>query len=60
MDRLEINERKINFILEKIHNLPKNATKNEFYLDALFYRLQNSSGAAMDIIAMLFKNLGKN
>lgn len=59
MDRLETYERKIYFILEKIHNLPKNPTKNEFYLDALFYRLQNSIDAAMDIIAMLCKDLGK-
>jgi len=58
MKRLDTYRRKVNFILEKIHNLPANPTKNEFFMDALFYRLQNSIDATMDIIAMLCKDLG--
>jgi uncharacterized protein YutE (UPF0331/DUF86 family) len=58
MNRLDNYNRKINFIIEKIHNLPENPLKNEFFLDALFYRIQNAADAAMDIIAMLCKDLG--
>jgi uncharacterized protein YutE (UPF0331/DUF86 family) len=58
MDRLDKYKRKINFIVEKIHNLPENPLKNEFFLDALFYRIQNAADASMDIIAMLCKDLG--
>jgi len=50
--------RKIEFILEKINDLPENLTADKFYIDALFYRLHTSIEAFMDIIAMLCKDFG--
>lgn len=58
MNRQDQYKRKFEFILDKIMNLPKNPAKNEFYTDALFYRLQISIDATMDVIAMLCKDLG--
>ncbi len=58
MKRKEQYERKLDFILEKITHLPEKPEENEFYIDALFYRFQISIEAAMDIIAMLCKDLG--
>jgi len=58
MNRKEQYNRKLDFIIEKITHLPENLQENEFYMDALFYRLQISIDAAMDIIAMLCKDLG--
>lgn len=50
--------RKLEFIADKITVLPKNVKDNIFLMDALFYRLQVSIDAAIDIIAMLSKDLG--
>jgi uncharacterized protein YutE (UPF0331/DUF86 family) len=58
MKRDEQYRRKLEFILDKITNLPEKVEDNEFLTDALFYRLQNSIDAAMDIIAMLCKDSG--
>ena len=58
MKRKEQYKRKLEFILEKITNLPENYEENEYYIDSLFYRIQISIDAVMDIIAMLCKDLG--
>ena len=58
MNRQEQYSRKINFILEKINDLPRDVTSNKYYIDALFYRLQVSIDASMDIVAMLCKDFG--
>ncbi len=57
MKRREQYSRKIEFIVDKITVLPENFD-DIFMMDALFYRLQISVDAAMDIIAMLSKDLG--
>jgi len=49
---------KLEFIADKITVLPENVKDNIFLMDALFYRLQVSIDVAMDIIAMLSKDLG--
>ena len=58
MKRKEQYNRKLEFIIDKLSLLPENIEENIFYVDALFYRLQVSIDAAMDIIAMLCKDLG--
>ena len=58
MKRKEQYNRKLEFIIDKLSLLPDNVEENIFYVDALFYRLQVSIDAAMDIIAMLCKDLG--
>jgi len=58
MNRQERYKRKLEFILEKIMHLPENIKDNEFYIDALFYRLQVSIDAVMDVVAMSCKDLG--
>ena len=58
MNRKEQYNRKFEFIIDKISLLPDNIEENIFYRDALFYRLQVSIDAAMDIVAMLCKDLG--
>lgn len=58
MKRKEQYKRKFEFIVEKITLLPKNLKDDKFYTDALFYRLQISIDAAMDVVAMLCKDLG--
>ena len=58
MKRREQYTRKLEFIVDKIKVLPENFEDNIFMMDALFYRLQVSIDAAMDIIAMLSKDLG--
>ena len=58
MNRKEQYKRKLEFIIEKITHLPKDVKEDEFYIDALYYRLQVSIDAVMDIIAMLCKDLG--
>jgi len=45
MDRKEKYLRKINFILEKIENLPE--FENDIYRDAYFYRVQRAIEAMM-------------
>jgi uncharacterized protein YutE (UPF0331/DUF86 family) len=50
--------RKLEFIADKITVLPENVKDNIFLMDALFYRLQVSIDAAIDLIAMLSKDLG--
>ena len=58
MKRTEQYRRKLEFIIEKISVLPDNLDEDKFHVDALFYRLQLSIDAAMDVIAMLCKDLG--
>ena len=58
MKRIDQYKRKFEFIIEKLTRLPEDLDKDEFYKDALFYRLQVSIDTAMDIIAMLCKDLG--
>ncbi len=58
MKRKDQYSRKLEFIIDKISILPKNIEDNVFYADALFYRLQVSIDAAMDVVAMLCKDLG--
>lgn len=50
--------RKLEFIADKITVLPENVKDNIFLMDALFYRLQVSIDATLDIVAMLSKDLG--
>jgi uncharacterized protein YutE (UPF0331/DUF86 family) len=58
MKRIDQYRRKLEFIVDRITILPKNVEENIFFLDALFYRLQVSVDAAMDVVAMLCKDLG--
>ncbi len=58
MKRKDQYSRKLEFIIDKISLLPENIEENIFYADALFYRLQVSINAAMDVVAMLCKDLG--
>ncbi|TKJ23097.1 MAG: hypothetical protein CEE43_05105 [Promethearchaeota archaeon Loki_b32] len=58
MKRKDQYSRKLEFIIDKISILPDNIEENIFYIDALFYRLQVSINVAMDVIAMLCKDLG--
>jgi len=58
MKRKDQYSRKLEFIIDKISLLPDNIEDNIFYADALFYRLQVSIDAAMDVVAMLCKDLG--
>lgn len=58
MKRRDQYTRKLEFITEKIAILPENMNDNIFLMDALFYRLQVSIDATMDIVAMLSKDLG--
>lgn len=58
MKRKDQYSRKLEFIIDKISLLPDNIEENVFYADALFYRLQVSIDATMDVIAMLCKDLG--
>jgi len=58
MNRKEQYKRKLEFIIEKITHLPERPEENEYYIDALFYRLQISIDATMDLVAMLCKDLG--
>ena len=58
MKRIDQYRRKLEFIIEKISILPNNVEENIFFMDAVFYRLQVSVDAAMDIVAMLCKDLG--
>jgi uncharacterized protein YutE (UPF0331/DUF86 family) len=58
MKRRDQYTRKLEFITDKITILPENMNDNIFLMDALFYRLQVSIDATMDIVAMLSKDLG--
>lgn len=58
MERRRQYQRKFDFITEKLSRLPRDLTADEFYSDALFYRLQVSIDAVMDVVAMLCKDLG--
>jgi len=58
MNRKNQYKRKFEFIIDKITHLPENIDENKFFIDALFYRLQISIDASMDIVAMLCKDLG--
>ena len=58
MKRKDQYSRKFEFIIDKISILPDNIEENIFYIDALFYRLQVAIDVAMDVVAMLCKDLG--
>lgn len=58
MKRRDQYKRKLEFIADKIAVLPENLDDNIFMVDALFYRLQVSIDVAMDVVAMLSKDLG--
>lgn len=58
MKRIDQYQRKLEFIIDKISTLPDNVHENIFLMDALFYRLQVSVDATMDLVAMLCKDLG--
>ncbi|RLJ01641.1 MAG: DUF86 domain-containing protein [Candidatus Aenigmatarchaeota archaeon] len=47
---------KINFILDKIENIPE--FEDDIKRDAAFYRMQIAIEASMDIVAMLTKDVG--
>ncbi|MGQ4914592.1 MAG: type VII toxin-antitoxin system HepT family RNase toxin [Candidatus Asgardarchaeia archaeon] len=57
MKRKERYGKKLDYIFYKISNLPLNPL-NEITIDAMLYRIQTSTEAAMDVIAMLCKDLG--
>lgn len=57
-ERLLQYKRKIDFICEKLENLPE-MPGDEILKDAILYRVQVSIDAAMDIIAMLVKDSGE-
>ena len=56
--RRENYQRKIEFILDRISNLPATKFDDNYYWDVIFYRIHNSIQALMDIIAMLCKDFG--
>ncbi|MFX0126369.1 MAG: DUF86 domain-containing protein [Candidatus Hodarchaeota archaeon] len=58
MNREEQYKRKLEYIADKILDLPENVEEDQFYVDALYYRLQTSIDATMDVVAMLCKDLG--
>lgn len=50
---------KIGYILEKMYTIPDNvALLDEFGMDGMLYRVQTSIDAAMDITAMLVRDIG--
>lgn len=55
--RLKRYQDKINYIIDKIKDLSRE-TKTKLEKDGIFYALQTSIEAMMDIIAMLTKDLG--
>ena len=64
LDRFNRYQKKINWIIERISNLPTlndaslDSNDREILFDALCYRLQTAIEAAMDIVAMTCKDLG--
>jgi uncharacterized protein YutE (UPF0331/DUF86 family) len=58
LSRREQFTRKLEFIIEKVSHLPDNVEEDEFRQDALYYRLQIAIDAALDVVAMLCKDLG--
>ena len=58
MNRREQYQRKLEFIIDKVNRLPEAVENDEVRQDALYYRLQNAIDAAMDVVAMLCKDLG--
>ena len=58
MNRKDQYKRKFEIIIDKIIHLPENLNENEYYRDALYYRLQVAIDATMDVVAMLCKDLG--
>ena len=58
MNRKDKYKRKFDFVIDKITSLPEKFKENDYYMDALFYRLQISIDASMDVVAMLCKDLG--
>ncbi|MHA1130559.1 MAG: type VII toxin-antitoxin system HepT family RNase toxin [Candidatus Helarchaeota archaeon] len=55
--RLKRYKDKINYIVDKLKDIPRQP-KTEFEKDGIFYAVQTSIEAMMDIIAMLVKDLG--
>lgn len=49
---------KINYIVDKISDIPKNFDSS-LAIDATLYRIQTSIDAVIDIIAMLIKDKGR-
>ena len=58
MNRKDQYKRKFDFIIDKITSLPEKFKENDYYKDALFYRLQISIDDSLDLVAMLCKDLG--
>ena len=62
-DRHSQYQRKLQWIVQRINELPPlidNDKYYEFLLDSLFYRLQTSIDAVMDVIAMICKDFGES
>ncbi len=55
--RLKRYRDKINYIIDKIKDIPLKPT-NDLEKDGIFYRLQTSIEAMIDLIAMIVKDLG--
>ncbi len=58
MKRQDQYKRKMEFIAENIYHLPEAVREDEFQRDALYYRLQISIDATMDLVAMICKDFG--
>lgn len=56
--RLARYKQKINFVAEKIGSLPKKID-NQLTIDATLYRIQTAIDGAMDVVAMMVKDKGK-
>ncbi|KCZ71808.1 hypothetical protein ANME2D_01863 [Candidatus Methanoperedens nitroreducens] len=58
-DRKSRYHSKIGYILEKMYSLPDNtAVLDELEIDGVLYRVQTSIEAAMDLAAMLVRDIG--
>jgi len=58
MERKLRYRQKINFIAEKISDIPRNPD-NALAIDAALYRIQTAIDACIDIVAMLLKDKGR-
>ena len=57
--RLERYKQKINFVIDKLESIPK-SIKTEVEINATLYCVQVAIDAAMDIAAMLVKDIGSD
>ncbi|MEQ9714025.1 MAG: type VII toxin-antitoxin system HepT family RNase toxin [Candidatus Asgardarchaeia archaeon] len=55
-DRKKQYQRKMDYIIEKIMNLPE--PTDDFLIDALFYRIHTCIEATTDLVAMMVKDSG--